>query len=963
MTRILAIDDNEDNLITLSALLRSRFPDVQVDTSLSPREGMELAVSGLPDLIILDYIMPELNGIELCSRLKSHSYTSHIPVILLTASETTPRKRASGLEAGADAFLSKPIDEVELAAQVSAMLRIKKSEDELREKNSQLEHVLQEKTARLGRTERNYESLFNSINDIVIIFDLEGFILEINSFGLRYFGLDEKDIIGTSVMNLFVGDFLDNKTIMNGLDNTLDKRWFESVLQNPSGKKVPVEVMNRMVEYNNDDAILSIFHDISARRNIGELREILSAVVDSTDEAVIGVTINGTVVSWNSSAERIFGYKPDEINGCSFTELIPPFQPNDFPQLLERIRNGIRVDNYESVGMTRDGRQVSLSMKITPIADSSGRIIGASILERDLTSEVRARETIRRGKDFLKSLEDVNPAFYIAIDAKGNILTMNKAMLIGLNYSIREVVGKNYIDLLFHESDRDIQSRDFQNIIKKKKYSVSEYSIRTKNGNEVLVEWHGKPLINVKGELEFIFYVGIDITQRKHLEKVIMETNASERLKIGQELHDRLALHLAGIMFKGELLKLKISDSPDEALADVDVIVEMVNQAVNRTRELAKELSPVDIGHGGLRAAVENLKDEIKDKDNVNILIRWDSSVEISGKLEISNFYYIIRESVLNSIENNRSRNIVIDLIKENNISVLTIRDDGIDVDRIDRNRNELFISLIKYRSWLIGASTEIKGNPGGGISIVCRYKLTGEPIDHESSPSVFARNKKDAGSGSTVLVADSHPVVRRGLSQIIRGESDITVSGEASNSDEALKLIGRTRPDIMTVDIALTGTSGIDLIKACRDRYPTLPILVLSVYDESLYAERAIRAGARGYVMKSEPPQVILNAIRTVLEGRQYMSDSLKERLLDRLYVATGKDEASAMVDSLTDREFEVFQLTGHGLSNRHIADKLHISVKTVENYREKIKSKLNMGTSSELMQFAVQWVINKTG
>lgn len=961
MIRILAIDDSRDNLITLTAILRSYFPESEIVSSVSATEGINLAAEHEPDVILIDYIMPVMNGIEVCRKLKADPVTAKAPVILITASDTTPEIRAEAFESGADAFITKPVDEIELAAQMKAMLRIKQSEDLMRANNRLLESNLAISTAKLQRKENNYSSLFNSISDIVIIHDLEGFILEINRTGLDYFGKTEDEVIGESVLNFFNYQSVTDISSSIMKLSSMDRKIIETSIKNARGKIVPVEVSSRLVEFNNDFAILSVFRDVREKRSSDELKKLISLLIEESDDAVIGVTLGGEIVSWNSSAERIFGYSFNEISGSSYSVLIPPHQPDFFPYLLERIRAGEKIDHYETVSVGKNGEEISITLKIVPIRDSLGEIIGASIIERDVTEEQKAREKIRKGKDFLKNLDEINPAFYVAIDSAANIMSMNRTMLIALDYTLGEVVGRNYIELLFHESDRTIQRQDFVKMIQKKKVIVSETSIYAKSGEEILVEWHGKPVIKMNGRVDFVFLVGIDITERKRLEKAVMETNAAERLKIGQDLHDKLAQHLAGISFRSELLKLKISDSMPESSSDIDDIVALVNTAINKTREIAKELCPVEIGPGGLLAAVESLRDEVRNKYGTSLIIKWDNGISVTGKLELSNLYYIIRESIYNSIEVNNSRNIVLTFNRDGTIGIMEIMDDGSDFESIDKEKNRLFQSMIRYRSWLMGASSEMKSNPGGGVTISCRFKLSGETLNPDEGKKWpdFKRGKGRAKS--SVLLVDSHPVVRQGLKQILELEKDIAVAGETGNAEEALKLIGRLRPDIMTVDISLSGTGGIDLIKACRDRYPTLPILVLSIYEESIYAERAIRAGARGYVMKDESPAVIVNAVRTVLEGRQFMSDSLKHKLLDKLY-SPKTDDTSALVDSLTDREFEIFQLIGHGLGNKHIADKLHISVKTVENFREKIKTRLNISSSSELIQFAVNWIMNKT-
>ena len=205
------------------------------------------------------------------------------------------------------------------------------------------------------------------------------------------------------------------------------------------------------------------------------------------------------------------------------------------------------------------------------------------------------------------------------------------------------------------------------------------------------------------------------------------------------------------------------------------------------------------------------------------------------------------------------------------------------------------------------------------------------------------------------VFIVDDHPIVRQGLAQLINNENDLEVCGHGEDAFESLRTIRQMKPDIALVDISLKESDGIELLKELRAQDPDLPVLILSMHDESLYAERALRAGARGYIMKQEAPQALLQAVRRVLDGQVYVSDRMSATLLQRM-VGGRKPGGELPMDRLTDRELEIFRMIGAGMSVKEIADKLCLSAKTIEAHREHMKEKLNFKSSAELLRFAIR-------
>jgi DNA-binding NarL/FixJ family response regulator len=206
------------------------------------------------------------------------------------------------------------------------------------------------------------------------------------------------------------------------------------------------------------------------------------------------------------------------------------------------------------------------------------------------------------------------------------------------------------------------------------------------------------------------------------------------------------------------------------------------------------------------------------------------------------------------------------------------------------------------------------------------------------------------------ILILDDHPMTRRGVAQLISHEPDLIVCGEADSAHRALAAMATSRPDLVLADIAMPGKSGLEFIKDARALYPGLAILVMSMHDETLFAERVLRAGARGYVMKSEGGERVLEAIRQVLQGEVYLSKSMSAAFLDSLTERRSKTSGVSLA-ALTDREFEVFQLLGQGFSTNEIGERLHLSIKTIGTHRVHIKKKLGLKTGAELMKQAVRW------
>lgn len=211
------------------------------------------------------------------------------------------------------------------------------------------------------------------------------------------------------------------------------------------------------------------------------------------------------------------------------------------------------------------------------------------------------------------------------------------------------------------------------------------------------------------------------------------------------------------------------------------------------------------------------------------------------------------------------------------------------------------------------------------------------------------------------IILVDDHPLVREWLSNLIHQQPDLAICGEAETASAAMQAIADTKPDVAIVDISLKDSSGIELIKNIKAVHPQLAVIVLSMHDERLYAERALRAGARGYIMKRETTKKIITAIRRVMEGDLYLSERLTAVLAEK-FVDGGLTSASSPIEQLSDRELEVFQMIGEGYETRQIAESLNVSMKTIQVYCARIKEKLKLANATELLREAIRWNESRT-
>jgi DNA-binding NarL/FixJ family response regulator/two-component sensor histidine kinase len=448
-----------------------------------------------------------------------------------------------------------------------------------------------------------------------------------------------------------------------------------------------------------------------------------------------------------------------------------------------------------------------------------------------------------------------------------------------------------------------------------------------------------------------------DVGQQETLEREILAIADHEKHRLGQELHDGLCQSLAGIAALTSVLSRNLTAraEPGPAAAAAE-IVRLLNETIGETRDLARGLSPIGLNGAGLVEALETLARNVSRAHGAYCAFVEDGCCPQLHRETTAHLVRVAQEAVRNAITHGRADEIEIRLACADGSGLLSIRDNGIGLPAQDRSHDGIGLHTMTYRARAIGGSLTVAAQPRRGVAVTCAFPLPPSHAGPEAADHV--RRSKSAGpSRKTLLVVDDHPVLRRGLIALIESEPGLIIRGTASTRMAALEAIRENPPDLAIVDLALGDEDGLDLVKEIRARYPAVPSMVLSVHDEAMYAERALGAGALGYVNKQQLGETVLAAIHRVLAGETYMSEALQRRLATR-YIGGQTLETTSPLGMLSDRQLQVFRLVGQGRTTRQIAGILNRSVKTIESHLAHIKNKLAIESAAELAQRATRWV-----
>ena len=574
--------------------------------------------------------------------------------------------------------------------------------------------------------------------------------------------------------------------------------------------------------------------------------------------------------------------------------------------------------------------------------ESIGNILATAISRLQFESELL--DTAAR----LRGIVDTAVDGIITIDERGIVETINPAAERVFGYAAEEVIGHN-VSMLMPEpyrSEHDGYLDHYHKTGERRIIGIGrEVRGRRKDGSEFPMDL-AVSAANV-GQRRIFTGLVRDITERKRLEQEILEISDHEQRRIGADLHDDLCQRLAGIRFSCDALRNSLGKIPAAGVSDrVEKIGARVSEAIDRTRMLARGLSPVALEANGLASALQELIAGMRQLFGIDCRFKSKGDIPVTDAMRATHLYRIAQEAINNALKHGRPTKMLVSLERRGGKGTLTIHDNGVGfvVGKRALAWHGIAHDRLPRRHDRRRCHRAIETAPGN-------YRHCNVPVRQmkkkTAKPAPASKEKR-------VLIIDDHVMVRDGVAEIIEQADNLSVCGTASTANEGLEALRKFKPDLVLVDITLPGKNGIEFIKDARVFQPNLLILVMSMHDESLYADRVLRAGGRGYIRKQEGGDKLIEAMRRVLRGEIAVSEKVTGRLLEKF---SGRITMDSPLEGLSDRELEVFQLIGQGKTMKEIGQALHLSPKTIEVHRSHIRGKLKVTSAAELVAYAARW------
>lgn len=656
--------------------------------------------------------------------------------------------------------------------------------------------------------------------------------------------------------------------------------------------------------------------DITERKQAEQARATLAAIVESSDDAIIGKDLNGVITSWNRGAKQLFGYTAQEAVGQPVTMLIPPDRLDEEPPILEQIRRGESIEQYETVRQRKDGSRLNISLTVSPIRNDQGEIVGVSKLARDITERMRAEEALRESEARYRATFD-NAAVGIAhVGLDGRWLRFNDATCAITGYPREELLTKTFADIT-HQDDVDADWSEVRRLLagETETFSMEKRYIR-RDGSLIWVNLTASLQRDAHGRAQNFISIIQDIQSRKEaqaqllqladdLERgVIARTKqlavSQEKLralttdlhlaehrvrqKLATDLHDYLAQLLVLSRIKLGQAKLEnVAPSVAQAMTEVQ---EVMDQALSYTRTLVAELSPPVLNEFGLPMALKWLAEQMQqqgltvslDLETRNLPLPEEQSVLL---------FQSVRELLMNIVKHAATTEASIAVAQANEILRITVSDQGAGYDVVAAETNlepGFGLFSIRERMKALGGGFELQSTPGEGTIATLLLPLVDPTLPSVGSTGEPGSNSEGAGGsldraefGSPpvpqthmllqpplirVLLVDDHLMLRQGLRTVVNSHPGLEVVGEAGDGLEAIDQARTLKPDVVVMDVNMPRCDGITATQRIKEEFPHIRIVALSMHNSPDMMERMKQAGASHYLTKESAAGQLCRAI-----------------------------------------------------------------------------------------------------
>ena len=627
-----------------------------------------------------------------------------------------------------------------------------------------------------------------------------------------------------------------------------------------------------------------------------ESERMYRGLIEGLPAAFYTTNVDGYLTFYNEAAATLWGRRPvlGKERWCGSWKLYGAdgaLMPHDCCPMAITLKENRPIRCKEVLAERPDGTRVTFIPHPTPLRNVSGKLIGATNMLVDITERKQAEQALQRQAGLI----DLSFDAIFVWSKEGGIHFWSKGATQLYGYESSEVQG-----IVPHELFKTgFASPWLQIETELREHGLWEGELHrtTKTNREAIVSSRLQ-LVSGSGVDTVILETDRDITERRRLEQELLDISGAEQRRIGQDLHDGLCQHLAGIEFRTSVLVDQLASCP-KAQQEAAKIGELIRDGARQARMLSRGLSPVSLETHGLMSALKELTENTSDLFNNTCRFECGKPISVEDNIVATHLYRIAQEAISNAAATRPRR-------------------DNSGGPPQDRQRDE----IEHYGRWLRTprASGPIRRN-GLAHHALSRGTDRSGPHDRASQrrrhirdvrpPKQFVKKPSRNSRKTRILIVDDHPMTRSGLAYLINHQPDMTTCCEAENAAAALEGVIRTKPDLVLTDFALPDRNGLELIKDIKAFQPQLPVLVISMHEETLYAERVLRAGARGYITKEEGGDRLMQAIRHVLRGTIYVSDTMSARILEIFSGGQATHERSP-VEELSDREFEIFESLG---------------------------------------------------